>query len=168
MKNFLKTSLFVILIQSLLIGQTFAFSRVDSVIEEDRDQMITQLTTKYTEALNQNRELESLEKHLKLTKTGQSIYLKFETIAGAIIVVGIVIGSYKARFPAGFRAMIGAYISVTGISRGFIKLSEKEVVVLLAKIIVLKKDITKVRGNLADQISAQCELVQMHPICSDI
>lgn len=166
MKNFLKTTIVMLVIQSMQMGQTFASARVDDVLSFDREAQVRKIYREKDELKAHKNELENIEQHLKRTRKGQNIYLRFQTIAGSIIVIGIVIGSYKAYFPPGFRAMLGAYLTVNGISRGLVKLSDKEVILLLSEIVILSQQISLYQVNLDKQLEAACEQVDQHPLCN--
>lgn len=166
MKIFLKTSILMLVIQSMLIGQSFASARVDEVLSLERESLVRKIYREKSELKVHKNELDNIEQHLKRTRKGQNIYLKFQTIAGSLIVIGIVIGSYKAYFPPGFRAMLGAYLTVNGISRGLVKLSDKEVSLLLSEIVILSKQISLYQVNLEKQLEVACEQVDQYPLCN--
>ncbi|MBC7428468.1 MAG: hypothetical protein H7336_07650 [Bacteriovorax sp.] len=167
MKKIIKTLIWAVLIQSILMGQAFTSSRIDALIESDRDQLISDIAYKLDDFKNQRIELDNIEQHLKLTRKGQNIYLKFESIAGGLIMVGIVVGSYKAHFPPGFRAIVSAYLTVTGISHGLIKLNDRDVKKLLDESARLSKKISDSELRLAFQLHSQCKQVEYNPLCSD-
>jgi hypothetical protein len=165
MRNFLKKIIVIQIIQLMCIGQTFSSTRVDTVISEDSEVILYELGGHLEELKDLETEISGIEKHLKLTNKGKNIYLKFETIAGAVVAVVVMIGAYKAHFPPGFRAMIGAYITVTGVGRGLIKLSEKEVNFILLEILRLKKSISESELNLKYQIKFYCKENTDNPVC---
>lgn len=165
MKKFLQASILMIVIQALLSGQAMASSRVDELLIQDREYQVNKLTVGLHDLDLQKKDLANLEDNLKRTKKGQTIYLRIETIAGAVVAVGIVIGSYKAYFPPGFRAMLSAYVTTTAISRGLIKLSDKEVTNFLAKIMMVNKDIKVLEKSMRQQKIATCEKLQYYMLC---
>lgn len=166
MKNFLNLSLIMIIIQALLCSQAMASSRVDDILTTDRETQVRRISNELHDLEAVKNTLVNLEQHLRKTRKGQSIYLKLETIAGAVIVVGAVIGSYKFYFPPGFRAMASAYITATALSRGLIKLSDKEVANFLVKIVILNNDIRKLEEKLNEQKTATCNELQYYMLCS--
>ena len=168
MKIFLKTSILMLVIQSMLMGQSFASARVDDVLSYDSEAQVRKIYQEKSDLKVHKEDLNNIEQHLKRTRKGQNIYLKFQTIAGSLIVIGIVIGSYKAYFPPGFRAMLGAYLTVNGISRGLVKLSDKEVIFLLSEIVILSQQISRYQVNLEKQLAAACEQVDQYPLCTII
>lgn len=168
MKNFLKTSILMLLIQSILMGQTFASSRVDDIITLEREAQVRSIEQQLYELQLQKSGLQKIDTHLKRTKKGQNIYLKIETFVGGIVLVGIVIGSYKAYFPPGFRAMLSAYVTATAISRGLIKLSEKEVVQLLKQVTLINVQMMVLEQNLIEQKYFACESLYDHPLCDNL
>lgn len=165
MKNFLKISLIMLLVQSTLIGQTSASSRVDEVIEMDRINEVISLTEKLEELHSQKQTIQNIDTSLRRTKKGQSIYLKLETFVGGVVVVGIVIGSYKAYFPPGFRAMLSGYVTATMISRGLIKLNDKEMIQLLKQITLINNQIMILEVSLIKQKTAACDGLYQYPLC---
>ena len=126
------------------------------------------MENKYITIKKQRSDLGNIETNLRRTKKGQSIYLKFESIAGSLIVIGIIIGSYKAYFPPGFRAMAGAYVTVTGISHGLIKLSASDVQKLLLDIVKLNNVLDKSEESIEGQAEYHCALIEgnyYHTFC---
>ena len=165
MKKILKLLILPLIIQSLLMGQVNASSRVDALIEADRDQLISELANTLNNFKNQKTDLENLEQNLRQTSKGQSVYLKVESIASGVIIVGIVIGSYRLHFPPGFRAMVSAYVTVTGVSHGLIKLSAKDVKKILSESVKLHKKIGITETGLYEQLQKLCKQIDYNPLC---
>ncbi|WP_133566699.1 hypothetical protein [Bacteriovorax stolpii] len=168
MKTFYRTLLTSILSLTLLMSGAIASERVENVLLEDSLLVLTKLETKYNTVKKQRSDLGNIETNLRRTKKGQSIYLKFESIAGSLIVIGIIIGSYKAYFPPGFRAMAGAYVTVTGISHGLIKLSANDVQKLLVDIVKLNNVLDKSEESIELQAEYHCALIEgnyYHTFC---
>ncbi len=165
MKNFLKITIIMLLIQSTLMGQSFASSRVDEVMAMERINEVISLTEQLEQLHTQKQTIQNIDTNLRRTKKGQSIYLKLETFVGGVIVVGIVIGSYKAYFPPGFRAMLSGYVTATMISRGLIKLNDKEMIQLLKQISLINTQIMTLEVNLIRQKTAACDSLYQYPLC---
>lgn len=166
MHKVFKTLFLALLIQSLLMGSISASERVESVVMEDDYAALEIINEKKNELRQNQNALYDIDKNLRITRKGQSIYLKFKTIAGSLLVVGIIIGSYKASFPPGFRAMLGAYVTVTGISHGFIKLSDEDVAIVIKKIGELNVIIQRHELNLNQQTMYHCKRIGTgHSFC---
>nr|BDT27216.1 hypothetical protein BHI3_06820 [Bacteriovorax sp. HI3] len=162
--------LFMSLCLSLTMVTETAFSseRVENILLEDSALALSKLEERYLTVKKQRSDLGNIETNLRRTKKGQSIYLKFESIAGSLIVIGIIIGSYKAYFPPGFRAMAGAYVTVTGISHGLIKLSANDVQKLLVDIVKLNNVLDKSEESIELQAEYHCALIEgnyYHTFC---
>lgn len=168
MKTFYRTLLISILSLTLLMSGVGASERVENVLLEDSLLALSKLENKYITIKKQRSDLGKIETNLRRTKKGQSIYLKFESIAGSLIVIGIIIGSYKAYFPPGFRAMAGAYVTVTGISHGLIKLSASDVQKILVDIVKLNNVLDKSEESIEGQAEYHCALIEgnyYHTFC---
>lgn len=166
MKNLI--SKFIVLIfcvQSLYAGEVFASSRVEELYNEDIQDSLSKLAVQVNELKTLRTELTRIDRNLRLTKKGQNIYLKFENIAGTVLMVGIVIGSYKAYFPPGLRAMLSAYVTVTAISHGLIKLTDLEVKKLLAQLSLISNRLTVSEKNLKRQIDFYCRADSSSSLC---
>lgn len=168
MKTFYRTLLISILSLTLFMSGVGASERVENILLEDSLLTLSKLENKYITIKKQRSDLGNIETNLRRTKKGQSIYLKFESIAGSLIVIGIIIGSYKAYFPPGFRAMAGAYVTVTGISHGLIKLSASDVQKLLVDIVKLNNVLDKSEESIGLQAEYHCALIEgnyYHTFC---
>lgn len=166
MKKILRNLILLMSIPALLVNSAVASDRVDNILEEDGVQTVRGLSKKVEAIKYQQRELRKIEKNLKETRKGQNVYLNFTTLAGSVLVIGIVIGSYKAYIPPGMRAMIGAYVTVTGIKRGVIKLGEDEVAGLLEQIEIMQVRLQQHKNTLNKQIEYYCETIVYHQVCS--
>ena len=138
MKNKFKNILLVLVIHILFMNTLFAASRVDLALEDDAHFMLDSIAQKKAEMTQLASDLKNVEMHLAKRK-GQSVYLKFENIAGTLVIVSVVVGSYVARFPPGWRAMLSAYTTVIGMNRGMIKLSEKDMHIFNRQVSLLKE-----------------------------
>lgn len=153
-------------LQVLVASEVKASTRVEELYNQDIQSSLSELMIQVNEVKALRSELNKIDRSLRLTKKGQNIYLKFETIAGAVIMVGVVIGSYKAYFPPGLRAMLSAYLTVTGISHGFIKLNDNEVKRLLAQLALISNRLSVSEKNLKGQIQYYCQGDKSYMICN--
>ena len=151
------------MIQSLMTGTISASERVESVIMEDDYTALEIINQKKIELRENQSALNDIDSNLRMTRKGQSIYLKFKTVAGSILIVGVIIGSYKAYFPPGFRAMLGAYVTVTGISHGLIRLNDTDVSGIITKISELKAMLKRHELNLNQQAFYYCNRISTSP-----
>lgn len=166
MKTIMHSLTSFLLAMLLLSASAYSQDRVDGLMFEDSYIMLEALLNRKDEIKKQRSELNAIENSLRKTKKGQSIYLKFETITGSLIAVGIIIGSYKAYFPPGFRAMAGAYVTVTGISHGLIKLSSADVQKLLLDITKLSNVLSKSEMATRKEILFHCGQIEgNHQVC---
>ena len=154
-------------IQLILAFSAVASERTDFVIQEDAEVILYNLQIKKKNLKKFKADINSIETHIIESKIGQNAYLQFDKIAGSVVVVAVVIGSYKAHFPPGFRAMVSAYTSVTGLSKGMIKLSEKDMKIFLNQVKLLRKIIKTSEDNIEDQVKYYCRMVDDHYMCNN-
>ncbi|MBY0415298.1 MAG: hypothetical protein K2Q18_14095 [Bdellovibrionales bacterium] len=160
------TSLFmIILIFSMNLGSTFSSEKVSELIARDASEMLDTLTRKKGEINEYKKQLENIDIHLKKTNLGQVTYLQFDRIAGSLIIVGVMIGSYKTHFPPGLRAMIAGYTTVTGISRGMIKLSPDLFKLFVHHVSLLNSRIKIANEKLDQQVKYYCNIYPYHEQC---
>jgi hypothetical protein len=165
MKDFFKKTISIFLVQAIFLGQANSSSRIDDLILEDNTKIISDLYIKKIELKGYAKEMLNIENKIKHTRKGESVYLKLEVIAGSLIAMGIVFSSYRAYFPPGFRAMLGAYLAVNGFSRGFIKLTPVEVKKLHEEIVILNKNYIEYAASLDKKLATACLQINTSPIC---
>ena len=165
MKKTLHILLFFIALQGLFLGQAHSSERVRAALRQDNYYKLEALSDQKIELEDFRSSLKGIDTHLRTTRKGQNIYYNFQKIGGSILLVGIVIGSYKAYFPPGFRAMLGAYVTVNGISKGMVKLSTSEVNQFMEKIETLRTIIENKDAALDKQIAYYCSHENYHSIC---
>ncbi len=115
-----------IFLSFLLLNLAVASERTDNLLSHDSAAELDQLHRDRLELSNHKEELAKIRNKIKRTRKGQNVYLEFKKIGGSILIVGIIIGSYKVHFPQEFRVMLGAFVTVEGLSRGLIKLNDKD------------------------------------------
>lgn len=162
MKAFL---LVLILVPSLLANTLFASERTNTIISNDAMMVLDQVQEEASILKSNKADLLQIEKNLKKTRKGQNIYLQFKQIGGSILIVGLVIGSYKAYFPPGFRAMLGAYVTVEGLSHGLVRLNDKDVKKILDDITKLNIVIKSQEKQIAAKVNYYCKQEPRHMIC---
>lgn len=157
--------IFLILIQLMVALPGQSSERTDSVLQEESESILDTLQVKKNELKKFKSELKKIENHIIDSKLGQNAYVKFDKIAGSVVIVAVVIGSYKAHFPPGFRAMVSAYTSVTGLSKGMIKLSERDMKIFLYQVKLLRSKIKTSEDNIILQTNYHCRMVEDHKMC---
>lgn len=159
--------IFLIILQLLFAFSALSSERTDQLLMDDADSRLDALQADKKEMRVFKSELKKMDIHLKESKKGQSIYVKFDTVAGSAVAVAIIIGSYKAHFPPGFRAMVSAYTTVTGASHGLIKLNEKNTKIFLGQVSILNKKINIAEDKLDKQINYYCKISVNHQLCNE-
>lgn len=165
MKTTIHILLFLTLFQGVFLGQAHSSERVRAALRQDNYYKLEALQDKKIELQGFRDSLKAIDTHVRTTTKGQNIYYNFQKIGGSILMVGIVIGSYKAYFPPGFRAMLGAYVTVNGISKGLVKLNNNEVNQLMEKMEVLSTNIDNKDEALDKQVAYFCAQENYHSIC---
>ena len=165
MKTTVHILLFFIALQGIFLGQAYSSERVRAALRQDNYYKLEALSDQKIELEDFRNSLKGIDTQLRTTRKGQNIYYNFQKIGGSILLVGIVIGSYKAYFPPGFRAMLGAYVTVNGISKGMVKLSTSEVNQFMEKIETLRTIIENKDAALDKQIAYYCSQENYHSIC---
>lgn len=154
-----------LVIQSLLAGAAFSSDRVDYLLEEDSIHELDSIQEQLYQLDQLNFQLQKLELHVAKKANGENVYLKFERIAGAVVLAGIIAGSSSVYFPPGMRAMISANIAVRGINSGMLKLSEKDANKILNDMVHLKAKLASSKKTLLKTSRYYCKLVTSHDIC---
>lgn len=166
MKTQLRFLLISFLTLVLMTGQAFSRENLENLIFESNMSALDEIVTRKENIEKQNASLEKIENNLRRTKKGQNIYLKFESMAGSLLLIGVIIGSYKAYFPPGMRAMAGAYVTVTGLSHGLVRLNQNEVQSLLLDIVRLRTVLEISRNNLQNETRFYCkQVLDYHSLC---
>ena len=157
--------LIVTLFTFLMMAQAHAFDRVSSLMQDDAFVMLDQLTDQREELKQSKEEIRQIENHIKTTSKGQNVYLQLKNVAGSIIIVGIIIGSYKAKFPPGLRAMMSAYVTMHGLNASFIKLNNKDLKKLSDEVKKFNTLIKQRESQLRTKFLYYCDQEPTHPIC---
>lgn len=166
MKTNVFLSLFFILLNAFSITESFASDRVRAALIQDNYFALEELQDKKAELQDHKDTLNNIEKHLKTTEKGNAVYYNFQKIGGSLLLIGIVVGSYKASFPPGLRAMVAGYVTVNGASKGMVKLSSAEVIQLLEKVKTLRDSINKKEAGLKSQMAFYCAQENYHSACN--
>lgn len=154
-----------LVMQALLVGATFSSDRVDYLLEEDSIQELDSIQEQLYQLEQLQFQLQKLELHVAKKANGENVYLKFERIAGAMVLAGVIAGSSSVYFPPGMRAMISAKIAVRGINSGMLKLSEKDANKILNEMILLKAKLELSKKTLVKTSKYYCKFVTSHDIC---
>lgn len=151
--------------QSLLMGIAFSSDRVDSLLEEDSTRALDSIQLKLYQMEQLRLQLQIVDAHMAQKKSGESVYLRFERILGAMVVSGIVAGSASIYFPPGVRAMIAANISVRGLKSGMITLNEADASKIRTNLVILNLKIQTTEASLKREAKYYCKQVSSHDIC---
>lgn len=151
--------------QVLLAGSVFSSDRVDYLLQEDSFHELDLIQEQLYQLDQLQFQLKKLEFHVAKKVNGENVYLKFERIAGAIVLSGVIAGSASIYFPPGVRAMMSAYIAVRGIKSGMLVLSEKDANQILSDLIVLRLKIASSKKTLNKTSQYYCKLVDTHDLC---
>lgn len=151
--------------QTLLTGIAFSSDKVDFLLEEDSIRSLDSIQNKLYQMEQLRLELQIIDLHIAKKKSGESVYLKYERIAGAAVLSGIVAGSASIYFPPGLRAMIAAKITVRGFKTGMITLNEKDAAKIRTELIALTKKIDNSESSLDREIKYYCKQVSSHDLC---
>lgn len=158
-------TIIIIAFNLLLASSSLASERTDSIVREDSEIILDSLQARKNDMREFKADLKNMERHIINNRIGNTAYLKFDKIAGSVLIVAVVIGSYKAHFPPGFRAMLSAYTTVTGLSKGMIKLSERDMKIFLSQVKLLREKIKIAENNVALQVKHYCSLEDVHQLC---
>lgn len=152
-------------IQALLVGAAFSSDRVDDLLEEDSIHELDSIQNQLYQLDQLKFQLQKLELHVAKKANGENVYLKFERIAGAVVLAAVIAGSSSVYFPPGMRAMLSAKIAVRGINSGMLKLSEEDAKRILNDIVTLKAKLDSSKKTLVKESKYYCKLVISHDIC---
>lgn len=152
-------------IQALLVGAAFSSDRVDDLLEEDSIHELDSIQNQLYQLDQLKFQLQKLEFHVAKKANGENVYLKFERIAGAVVLAAVIAGSSSVYFPPGMRAMLSAKIAVRGINSGMLKLNEEDAKRILNDIVILKAKLDSSKKTLVKESKYYCKLVISHDIC---
>lgn len=148
------------------MGLASSSERVDSLFEEDSARALDSLQLKIYQLEQLRLKLQFVDVHLAQKKSGESVYLRYERILGAVVISGIVAGASSIYFPPGFRAMIAANISVRGLKSGLIALSEVDAQKIRTNLVILNLKIKTSESTLNREVSYYCKQVSSHDLCN--
>ncbi len=149
----------------LLINLAAASERTDALISFDSMAAIDQIHQDRLDLADNKMELSKIEKNIKRTRKGQNVYIEVKRIGGTLLIIGIIIGSYKAYFPPGFRAMLGAYVTVDGLSHGLVKLNDKDIKKIIEDITKLNAIVKAHEKQLEKKLKYYCQIEPNHSAC---
>jgi hypothetical protein len=109
--------------------------------------------------------LQNIDDHVAQKKSGESVYLRYDRILGAMVVSGIVAGSSSIYFPPGVRAMIAANITVRGFKSGMITLNDADASKIRTNMVILNLKIQTTEASLKREAKYYCKQVSSHDIC---
>lgn len=144
---------------------TYSSEQVEDLISRDAKETLDSIAEKKYEMSEYADRLDDLDLPLQKANKGQIVYLQFDRLAGSIIVVGIMVGSYKTNFPPGLRAMIAAYTTATGISRGMVKLNSTQLKLFLNHVVLLQGKINQAHQKLDKEAAYYCKIYSHHELC---
>ncbi|MEA9357045.1 hypothetical protein SHI21_12545 [Bacteriovorax sp. PP10] len=165
MKKILKNSILILVMQSLFMGIAFSSDRVDLLLEEDSANALDAIQVKLDQVEQLRLKLQIIDFHLAQKPTGESVYLKFERIAGAVVLSGIVAGSASIYFPPGMRAMIAANITVRGLKSGMVVLNELDANKIRTDLVLLRMKLQVSESSLKREANYYCKQVSSHSLC---
>lgn len=148
------------------MGLASSSERVDSLFEEDSTRALDSLQLKIYQLEQLRLKLQIVDVHLAQKKSGESVYLRYERILGAVVISGIVAGASSVYFPPGLRAMIAANISVRGLKSGLIALNEVDAQKIRTNLVILNLKIKTSKSTLNREVSYYCKQVSSHDLCN--
>lgn len=155
----------ILFLLSSLLSSAFASSRTDALLSQDASVALDNYLDARNELDKSREELNVIDGRIKKSKKGQTVYLEFKKIAGSLLIVGIVIASYKAYFPPGFRVMLGSYVTLNGLSHGMIKLSNADINKLINGINRVQLAISNYEQQLIIKKNYYCKQEPRHLAC---
>jgi hypothetical protein len=165
MKKFLKNSILILVMQSLLMGIAVSSDRVDLLLEEDSANALDAIQVKLNQVEHLRLKLQIVDFHMAQRLTGETVYLKFERIVGAVVLSGVIAGSASIYFPPGMRAMIAANITVRGLKSGMIELNEMEANKIRSELVLFRLKLQSSEVSLKREAKYYCKQVSSHDLC---
>lgn len=148
-----------------MLNAALASERTSAIFFADVTEQLDELVEEAQTLKDNAEKLHKIDKSIRTTKKGQTVYVQFKKVAGTVLLIGLVVGSYKAYFPPGFRAMVSAYVTVTGLSYGMVKLNEKDLKDLLDEIVKLNDRIKAHQKQLEKKRQYYCQQDGRHASC---
>lgn len=150
---------------AILMMPAFSSQQVDSLIVEDARDSLDAIEVKLDELSQLKGQLQIIDLHLGKKASGETIYIRFDKIVGAVVVSAIIAGTSTVYFPPGMRAMIAANLTVRGVKSGLIVLKDKDANKFISDIAQLKLKITASQKSLQRQAQFYCKTAYDHDLC---
>lgn len=165
MRKLSKNSMLFILAWLMIISSAFSSDRVDFLIHEDSIHELDLIGEQLVELDQLKFQIQQLELNVSKNETGEKGHLKFEKVAGEMVILSVVTGATSIYFPLGLRPVVSANIVSREGADGRIELSDKYVIKILNSVVLLKLKISSAKKALIKKSKYFCGIVSTHSIC---
>lgn len=163
--NKLKASIILIFILSLLLNGVFAFDKVNMLLDDDNYIALEKIRESRVQIKSSLNDLKLIEKKLDEKNSDKKISIKYEKVAGSVVIVGILFASYQIYCPPTLRILLSSFLTIKLKNYGVIKLSVKEVEQFKINLNKLKNALKTVETNLESQRVFHCQTNVPHILC---
>lgn len=161
----MKSILCLIFILTFSLQMVGASDRVEQMIREDAMEALQKISLKKVEIHKKKQQLEQFRTGLQRANRGQIAHLQVGKVNGSLIVVAIVVGTYKIHFPLAMRFLMGNYLSTFGAEQGLIKLDLTSIQKINKDLLKLMGQIEIMENDLDTQARYFCEEDSRHRLC---
>lgn len=156
----------VVLLSFILVIQSaYSFDRLDEMLMDDAEIKLNILEQRENQNNTYLSDIHSIELRLRTLREGENVYIQVQSVAGSMLMLALVIGGAKLHIPPGTRAMVGAYITVKGLSRGVVRLNATEVKKLTEKLRELTYRLGVTKRDIRKQANYYCSIFPNHNMC---
>lgn len=163
--NKFKVSIILFFILSLLLNSVFAFEKVNLLLDDDNYMALEKIRESRIQINSSLSDLRRIEKKLEEKNADKKISIKYEKIAGAVVIVGILFASYQVYCPPTLRILLSSFLTIKLKNYRVIKLTVKEVEQLKINLKRLKNTLSSVAMNLETQRVFHCQTNVPHILC---
>lgn len=163
--NKLKIPIIFFFILSLFLNSVFAFEKVNLLLDDDNYMALEKIRESRIQINSSISDLRRIEKKLEEKNADKKMSIKYEKVAGAVVIVGILFASYQVYCPPTLRILLSSFLTIKLKNYGVIKLTAKEVEQFKLNLKKLKNALNSVEMNLEYQRVFHCQTNVPHVLC---
>ncbi|NOT80899.1 MAG: hypothetical protein HOP07_18085 [Bacteriovoracaceae bacterium] len=149
----------------MLLNSVFAFEKVNLLLDDDNYMALEKIRESRIQINSSLSDLRRIEKKLEEKNADKKISIKYEKVAGAVVIVGILFASYQVYCPPTLRILLSSFLTLKLKNYGLIQLTSKEVEQFKLNLKKLKNALNSVEMNLEYQRVFHCQTNVPHVLC---
>ncbi len=147
------------------VGYTQTSSRVNALLDEDNYIALESIKLNKLNADKDLKTIHEMEKRLNEFRKHKPVYLQAGKVAGAVVIIGMLVSSYQIYFPPTLRVLLTAFLTIKLENHGNFKLSAVELDQLMIGLGQFKINLNSVKSNLEIQRKFYCQTNVPHILC---